>query len=243
MKKSFTLIELLVVVAIIAILASLLLPALSKARSSARAVTCVNNMKQAGTGLYLFAEDNDDALATFFFTNTIANKVYWPNYGSNSGTKKFHSDDAGYIEPYLGDNDSSYICPASELPDTFGFNATYSSRRGTYQGFTFAAYSMRKFSDNWVYHRNNDKQYGWEGITRLPILIDSLSSTSKAYSGGATAWDTADVKVHPKQNYKVPVLMSDSSVSLHSRAMWPENNINWGGDNRMRAFINLVLDK
>ena len=75
-SKSFTLIELLVVIAIIAILAAMLLPALSSAREKARQTTCTSQLKQQGTAIWMYVDDNQGLLPKDLGTNDR----FWPHY-------------------------------------------------------------------------------------------------------------------------------------------------------------------
>ena len=61
-RKAFTLIELLVVISIVALLMAILMPALQRAKEQARAVHCLNNLKQLGIALHAYALDNDDVI-------------------------------------------------------------------------------------------------------------------------------------------------------------------------------------
>src|SRR5689334_20090171 len=98
-RRGFSLIELLVVVAIIAILASLLFPALAKSKEKSKAAKCQSNLRQLGLAAMMFEEDN---------------QVYPVGWVSQAGALLWYSQ----LQPYLGravtnKGQGVFICPSS----------------------------------------------------------------------------------------------------------------------------------
>jgi prepilin-type N-terminal cleavage/methylation domain-containing protein/prepilin-type processing-associated H-X9-DG protein len=136
--RGFTLIELLVVIAIIAILAALLLPALSKARDKAQGIFCVNNTRQLELICQLYADDHETYLPynLGMVGSSLRTNINWVN---NVMTWDLSADNtnpititAASLGAYAGGNVAIYRCPSDHALSSIQSGAGWNQRLRSY---------------------------------------------------------------------------------------------------------------
>ena len=187
-QKHFTLIELLVVIAIIAILAGMLLPALSSVRNTAKQISCTNNQAQIGKGMLMYVSSYND---------------YVPigedqKYGNGVFGRFWYEK----ILPYVGDNVTLWMCPDSPAFLVEGDHTVKTA--------------IKKFSNIGINITDGATQYSFRGHTTgsgsryVPVKMAQLKRASSLhYCGDVAGSDTTHYKPANDYNFIMGALTFD----------------------------------
>ncbi len=213
---AFTLIELLVVIAIIAILAAMLLPALSRAKERALRINCSSNLKQIGVGVVMYATENNDVLP----------QCNWP-----SGQNPWQTYEVCRVVPGTG--------TLTRGPYNLGLLFT---SKAVSDPKVFYCPSGKKVSENWSYERYAHSP-AWPS-TPADSADDNVRAGYNYYPQsitleqvGPNLWlpklSYVDKSVAPMKQTQISIIKSMSTDLLHSPASAPHKEGGIAGQNAL----------
>ena len=226
-RPHFTLIELLIVIAIIAILAGMLLPALGSARERARTAQCTSNIRQIGAALYMYFGDFQD-----YFPPSSPQAAMEPAFRSYTGVDpERYSSSKNYSDHQI------WACPSDR----------YRMEQCSKAGFIAGSYAQN------YYMRSNDDaaSHNYTRLTRIKSPSNKIYSTDAGYYNGlqsATPWYGVKISANSypykktvtditsgtffRHQESTPVLWLSGTVTVERRAdllgrqVWV-NNVNY----------------
>lgn len=196
-NKRFTLIELLVVIGIIAILASVLLPALTKAKEQARLAMCIGNQKQLGVGLCQYSGDFDDNMPwcvqqhvygwTIAARNDGINPSIVLKFGFDPGPKLNAAilySKSGYIQ-----NHNVFYCPKDTSYAKFTIQSPWPKSASSYSyNFNLQGFGVNPWPYRAIYTRYSKTP------NNLPLFIDRV--WGKTYNFHNCRWNRTFNDLH-----------------------------------------------